>query len=49
MARKRKVKAAVLLLTGLLVSIACNLSNPISSFGRVIENMFRGIARSISF
>jgi len=49
MERKRKIKLAVFLVTGLLTSIACNLSDPISSFGRTIERMFEGIARSISF
>lgn len=49
MERKRKIKLAVFLVTGILTSIACNLSDPVSSFGRTIERMFEGIARSISF
>jgi hypothetical protein len=31
------------------MNIACKLTNPISGFGKVLENMFQGIARSISF
>jgi len=49
MERKKKIKLAVFLLTGLLASIACNISDPISGFGRAIEKMFEGIAHSINF
>lgn len=49
MGRKRKVKLTVFLLSGLLVSIACRISNPISGLGKTLEKMFEGIARNISF
>ncbi len=45
----KKKKLVLYLLISWIAAIGCQLTNPISSIGRSIENIFRSIARSINF